>query len=120
MGNKRKFKKYAENVGLSICDEMLYSYYNVKGADQAKIEAAAVKVLRAVDAAKDNANIYFDKGVKAFESHEAYKKAKNEFFKALFNKIKNDLADAIDEALKEFNAAIPEEEKAKNKAFADA
>lgn len=111
MANKREFKKYVEAVGASACDAMMATYYNVEGADKEAIEKAIVKVLGAVGEARANSNVYFDKGVKAFENQAEYSKAKGEFFKKLFDKINADFAKNIDEALKIFNAAIPQSVK---------
>lgn len=108
MANKREFKKYVEAVGASACDAMMATYYNVEGADKEAIEKAIVKVLGAVGEAKVNSNVAFDKGVKAFENQSDYSKAKGEFFNKLFDKINGDFAKNIDDALKIFNATIPQ------------
>lgn len=116
MGNKREFKKSAEAIGASVCESMMTTYYNTDGVDKAAIEQAIAKVLGAVGAARSNANITFDKGVKAFDNLEAYSKAKTEFYKKLFVKISDDFNKELDEALKQYNAAIPAEVKASQKA----
>lgn len=116
MANKREFKKYAEAIGASIVGDMMDTYYTVKGVDKEAVEKAIAKVLGATAAAKSNANVFFDRGMKSFESHLEYNKAKEQFFKALFRKISKDFNEEIDGALKEYNAAIPESVKAENKA----
>ncbi len=120
MANKREFKKYVDALGSSVCEEMMTSYYNVEGADKKKIAAAIEKVLAAIGKAKDNANVYFDRGVRAFEDHKAYSKAKQTFFKNLFNKITTEFGEDINLALKDFNAALPASAKAANKEAAEA
>lgn len=116
MANKREFKKYVDAVGASACNAMLETYYNVKGADKEAINKAIEQILGATAAARSNANVFFDKGVKAFESKKEYSKAKEEFFKKLFDKITSDYSKELDEALKNFNNAIPAEVKAQQKA----
>ena len=116
MANKREFKKYVDALAAAACDEMMYSYYTVEGADKDAIAKAIEKVLVASEKARMNSNVYFDRGVKAFESEEAYIKAKREFFKALFKKVSGEFSTDMDAAIKEFNAALPAEEKARNKA----
>lgn len=111
MPNKREFKKYVEAIGASVCDEMMIVYYNVEGVDQDKIRESIARVLGAVGAATSRANVFFDKGVKAFPSVVEYSKGKREFFRALFRKISTDFSTEIDAALKEFNSAIPAEVK---------
>lgn len=115
MANKREFKKYAEAVGASACDAMMVNYYNVEGVDKEAIAKAIEKVLGAVGAACSNANITFDKGVKAFPDLKTYSAEKKAFFKKLFEKISFDFTAEIDEALKLFNAAIPQAIKDANK-----
>ena len=63
-----------------------------------------------------NSNIFFDRGVKAFADKKEYSKAKETFFKALFEKVSTEFTEEINLALKEFNAALPAEEKERNKA----
>lgn len=120
MANKREFKKYADALGASVIDEMVSAFYNVKGADKDKISKAIEMTLGAIGKAKNNANVFFDKGVRAFANVEDYNKAKKDFFKALFNKIETEFSDEINAALKVFNEALPEEEKARNKEIAAA
>lgn len=115
MANKRDFKKSVDAIGAAVCNEMMAAYYNIEGADKNAIAASIEKVLGSVVKAKDNANIFFDKGVKAFNDHQEYTKAKSEFFKSLFNKIHTEFGEEINSALKEFNNAIPEDVKKANK-----
>lgn len=115
MANKREFKKYVEAIGSSTCEAMMETYYNVKGVDKEAIEKAIEKVLGAIGAAQSNSNIYFDKGVKAFANPKEYSYEKKIFFKKLFDKISVDFNKEIDEALKIFNAAIPQEVKEQQK-----
>lgn len=115
MANKREFKKYVDAIGASACNEMMAAYYNVKGIDKDAVEKAIAKVLGAVGRAKSNSNVFFDKGVKAFDDAKAYSRAKSEFFKKLFQKISADFTAELDDALKTFNAAIPAEVKESNK-----
>ena len=111
MANKREFKKYVEAIGASACEAMMSTYYNVEGADKEAIIKAIEQVLGAVGADRSNANVTFDKGVKAFENLKEYSKAKKEFDKKLFVKISDDFTTQLDAALKIFNAAIPQNVK---------
>lgn len=109
--NKREFKKYVDALGASIVEEMMIAFYNVEGADRQLIGNAVGKVLDATEEARANSNVKFDRGPKAFENHKEYSKAKAAFFRQLFNKIYKDLDEAINSALKDFNAALPESVK---------
>lgn len=116
MVNKREFKKFVDAVGSSVCQEMMTAFHTVEGADRDAISKAVEQVLGAIGAARSHANIYFDKGAKGFDNHKEYRRAKEQFFRSLFNKITNDFNNEINSALKTFNAALPESAKADNKA----
>ncbi|MDE7412875.1 MAG: hypothetical protein K2N05_03665 [Muribaculaceae bacterium] len=118
MANKREFKKYVDALGASACDEMMYAFYTVEGADKDAISKAIEKVLLATNKARMNSNIFFDRGAKAFADKKEYEKAKKNFFKALFEKVTTEFSEEIQDALKQFNAALPEDEKKKNKELA--
>lgn len=114
--NKRDFKKYVESVGDSACASMVDVFDTTENIDKEKVANAVEKVIGAVAAAKSKADITFDKGVKAFDSLKEYSKAKKSFFKQLFKKISDDFVKELEEAVKEFNAALPAEVKSENKA----
>lgn len=118
MANKREFKKFVESLGASVCDEIMIAYYNVENADKDALAKAIQKVIVAVESARVNSNVHFDRGVKAFADKAEYSKAKKEFYKALFKKVSKEFASELEGALKEFNAALPAEEKERNKAAA--
>ncbi len=99
MANKREFKKYVDAIGASVIDEMIAAYYNVEKSDKAK----------------NNSNVTFDRGEKAFGDKKEYVTAKKNFYKSLFDKIFTEFDEETGAALKEFNAAIPEEVKMMNK-----
>lgn len=120
MASKRDFKKYVDQLGSVVVDEMVSAYYNVKEVDRDKVSQAIEKVLGAIGRAKCNSNVFFDRGEKAFESKEAYSKAKKAFFVALFDKIITDFNEEVNQALKVINEALPESERERNKAYAKA
>ncbi|MCH5230932.1 MAG: hypothetical protein J1F43_03970 [Muribaculaceae bacterium] len=116
--NKRDFKKYVESVGDSAISSMVEVFDSVENIDKGKVADAVEKMIAAVAAAKSNADVTFDKGVKAFENLAEYSKAKKSFYKQLFKKIYEDFYKELDEAVKTFNSAVPEEVKQENKAAA--
>lgn len=113
--NKRDFKKYVESLGDSACASMVEICEMHDNIDKAKAANAVEKVINAVAVAKSNADVTFDKGIKAFDSLAQYSKAKKAFFKQLFNKIYEDFYKELDSAVKEFNSGVPEEVKEENK-----
>lgn len=113
--NKREFKKSVQAVGDVAVAQIVDITESNDKIDKAKASNAVEKVISAVAAAKTNADITFDKGVKAFENLKEYSKAKKAFFRQLFTKINEDFVKDLDEAVKEFNEAVPEELKQENK-----
>lgn len=120
MANKREFKKYVSAVGASMCEDIMICYYNIPDIDHKAANEAVGKILGAMNEATKRSNVFFDKGKRAFESDEAYSKAKKAFFRAVFAKIAGDFRKDLEEAVKQFNAAIPQAVKEKNKEIANA
>lgn len=116
MANKREFKKYVDAVGANACESMMVTFHNVEGLEPKLVNDAITQVLSAVAAARSHANVFFDKGHKAFGSMEEYSKEKKAFFKKLFVKVNDDFAKELDAALKTFNSSIPQQVKDANKA----
>lgn len=115
MANKREFKKFATALGANVCEDIMINYYSIEGIDRKMAEESVGKVLAAVENATSRANVFFDKGARAFEDRKEYSRAKRAFFKDLFEKINKDFISEIDEALKMFNSSVPAEVKAHNK-----
>ena len=113
--NKREFKKYVEALGDSACASMAEVFDTVDNIDKAKVADAVEKVIAATAAAKSNADVTFDKGVKAFENIVEYSKAKKDFYRKLFVKIQDDFYKELEDAVKLFNSAVPQEVKEENK-----
>ncbi|MDE6294687.1 MAG: hypothetical protein K2M03_01345 [Muribaculaceae bacterium] len=111
MANKREFKKYVNAIGVLVTEEMLDAYVNVKNADRKAISEAVGTVMDAVETACKHANIYFDKGPKAFADMKEYSKEKKQFFNKLFNKINTEFNESIESAISKFNGALPQDIK---------
>ena len=119
MANKREFKKFVDQLGASVCESMVDICETVDNVDKKEAANAIELVLSACAAAKSNADVTFDKGVKAFPNLMEYSKAKKAFYRQLFKKVEDDFYKEIDEALKVFNAGVPQEVKEENKAAAN-
>lgn len=120
MANKREFKKFVDALGASVASQIASAYENVKGANREELQEAFSQLLGAVGAAKSNANRFFDRGRKGFGDAKEYARAKETYFKSLFNKIETDFNNEVSAAIKKFNAALPAAEKAANKEAANA
>lgn len=119
MANKREFKKYVDALGATVLDEMSCAY-NLNGIDRDKVINAMGMALSAIGKARNNANISFDRGPKAFADLRAYSKARREFYTALFDKIQTEFSEEMNQALKALNECLPAEVREQNKALANA
>lgn len=113
MANKREFKKSIDALSSAIVDEMMISYYNVETADKDKIIQAITKIIASAEKARRSANRLFGKKIREFETVEAYLKAKSAFEKDNFDKAVADYNDALGEALKLYNEAMPKNDSGK-------
>lgn len=105
--NKREFKKAVTSLGSGMVAQMFNLAVTAKNADRKSSDEALAKIWNAMESAKHKANTFFGKKERDFESKEAYLKAKKEFFKTTFKGISKEFSQAIDEALKTFNKAMP-------------
>lgn len=115
MANKRTFKKFVNGMASNVCEDMMIYRLSVKGIDSEAVESAVEKVIAAAARACVKANIRFDKAPRDFESKHEYNVSKNKFFAAEFSKISTEFIDEINVALKQFNAAVPQEQRQQNK-----
>lgn len=117
MANKRDFKKYVTAVCTAMSGDMLDACYSIEGLDRNSVDDAIIDILKAGELAIMLCNTKFDKTAKAF-SEGGYHKAKRSFNKSVYRKANKEFADAINAAVKKFNAAVPSEVKLKNQANA--
>lgn len=115
MANKRDFRKYVGNVVNNICQDMMIAYYNIENIDLNAIDEAIIDILKAGEFALAQSNVKFDRSIKSFNSPIEYSKEKAKFYRTVYNKIHKEFVEAIANALKKFNTAIPQEVKDRNK-----
>lgn len=117
MANKREFKKYITAVSQAVSQDMMDVCYTVDGVDCAAVQDAVIDILKAGELALVKANVKFDKTPKGCEEG-AYAKERRSFYNGLFKKVNTEFLEAVNAAIKKFNAAVPEQAKAENKAKA--
>lgn len=117
MANKRDFKKYVTAVCAAVSEDMMDAYYNVDGIDQNVVDDAVIDILKAGEIAIMLSNTKFDKTAKAFPNG-GYHAAKRSFNRGVYRKANKEFADAVNAAVKKFNAAVPAAVKAQNKTIA--
>lgn len=116
MANKRSFKKYVAYLTNNVCQDMMIQSCNNNQVNHELIDEAIIDVLKAGGDAVINSNVQFDKCKCAYDGNiRAYRADKAKFNRSLFKKINNDFLNAIENALKKFNSAIPQEIKDQNK-----
>ncbi|MCM1004809.1 MAG: hypothetical protein NC402_00750 [Prevotella sp.] len=119
MANKREFKKYVSEVANSVCSYMMDVLAFVPGVNEEEIHKAVITVLTASETAIVKTNVKFDKGHKAFPAG-GYSKARRAFFNTVYAKTQKEFNEAIEAAVKIFNAAVPAEIKEQNKKLLNA
>lgn len=117
MASKRDFKKYIAAASNAVSQNMMFVGCTVDGVDNDAVNEAIIDILKAAELSILKANVKFDKTPKAC-GEGTYSKERRAFYKALFKKANKDYVQALNAAIKKFNAAVPEEAKAKNKANA--
>lgn len=116
MESKRSFKKFVNELAQAICSDMMAVSIEVPGVNTDAIDQAIIKVLKGAEVALMMANAKFDKTESAFANRREYNKARRAFYKTVFDKAHTEFAECNTKALAEFNAAVPAEVKAANKA----
>lgn len=114
MANKRDFKKYITAVTNAVCQDMM-DICCLDSVDCNAVQDAVIEVLKAGELAIIRTGVKFDKTPGAFPEG-GYKNARRVFYKALYKKANKEFSETLNAAVKKFNAAIPEQVKAENKA----
>lgn len=112
MANKREFKKSVEALSSALVEEMLANLDQAKEADAKKINEAISRIAGAMLAARKETNVLFGKGVKEFANLKEYNEAKAKFTKDKYDRAIAGYNQALEEALKLYNEAMPKNEKA--------
>lgn len=115
MANKRTFKKTVDCLSGAICEDIMINFFAIKDIDKEKADASVARILDVTDAVRIGANHVFGKCVRDFADKKEYMKAKKAFFKKHFAELNATYGSNISEAIKEFNASVPDKIKEENK-----
>ena len=118
MANKRILKKSIDDLGNAMIEEMSIGYFNIENADKQLISSAINKILTAMNEAHKLCDVKFDKKHRDFESTKEYLQAKRSFIKENYDKLIADFNNLLEDALKDYNKAIPASEREANKKMA--
>lgn len=106
--NKRKYKKAVKALGASLCIEFFTIGNATKDVKTESVQKCINDVYCAMIMATHGANAVFPKRIRDFSNTGEYLKAKREFFRNLYVDLSSEYSAVIDNALKDFNAALPE------------
>lgn len=107
--NKREYKKAVQALGASLCVEFFSIGNSTPDMNIEKVQESMNNVYAAMSKAIRGANTVFPKRRKEFASNGEYMKAKREFFRELYVNLSAEFSAVIDQALKDFNAALPKQ-----------
>ena len=109
MANKRIIKKNISCIcGALAGDALLASYFD--NVDRARIEDIVRRVAALQETSLARVSFWFDKSPRDFSGDmRAYHKARKAYFRAGFEKLRNEFNQEVISILKELNEAVPED-----------
>lgn len=113
--NKRLLKKEIRMICGDLAGECVLADIAIPGIDSKKVNDIIIEVADLQQNALSRINFSFPQGEKSFENAGVYRKARREYFKAAFRKLKGEFNAHIAEIVKKMNEALPEEQKEANK-----
>ena len=116
MANKRQLKKRVRYACGDMAAELLVASHCLKGFDRADVVRIVNEIASLQETTLANASFAFDKNRAAFDTPEAYRKARHAYFKAAYKKLDDEFMAKMAEIVKEMNAAMPQAVKDANTA----
>lgn len=113
--NKRLLKKEIRMICGSLAGECVLAQVSIPGIDTNKFNDIIIELADLQQNALSRINFSFPQTEKAFENRSAYRKARDEYFKAAFKKLKAEFNAHIAAIVKQMNEALPQEQKEANK-----
>ncbi len=114
--NKRLLKKEIRTICGSLAGECVIAKLTIPGVNHEDFNKIIYELADLQDSAISLISVSFPQSASAFDGIKAYKDARRKYFKESFNRLKSIFNNRVDEIVKEMNAALPEEQKAANKA----
>lgn len=116
MANKRQLKKRVRYACGDMAAELLIASHCLKGFDRADVVRIVNDIARLQETTLANISFAFDKNNAAFDTPQAYRKARHAYFKAAYKKLCDEFEAQMAAIVKEMNAAMPQAVKDANKA----
>lgn len=118
--SKRLLKKEIRMICGSLAGECVIAKLTVPGIEAEKMNEIIFELANLQQNALSRINFDFPQSEKSFESAAAYRKARHEYFKAGYRKLKGEFNSHIEAIVKKMNQALPQEQKDANKKAAKA
>lgn len=115
MANKRTLKKQIRRVCGEIAAEAVIAYHSIPEVNSEAAGQIVGDVFELQCGSLSRVSFVFDKSRSDFENDAAYRAARRRYNAAAFAKLRTDFTEGVSKALKELNAAIPEEVRQANK-----
>lgn len=115
MASKKELKKFVRNTCGALAAEILLAYAAFPEIERKAVYNVIVKVASLQESSISRVNISFDKGRKAFSDDAEYNKARAVYFRKAYGKLIEEFNTAVSEIVKDMNAALPEDVRAKLK-----
>ncbi len=116
MANKRDLKKLIKYTCGDIAGECIFAKNYFDEVDCDKMDDIIIKAACLQTTTIDKVSVSFDKTLSSFDGNVAeYRKARNTYYKACYKALRQELADAVNEIVKEMNSALSQKQKANNK-----
>lgn len=115
MANKRQLKKAIKNVCGDLADVCIINRVYVPGVKPEEMNRLICEAAKLQCDTVENVTFAFDKIPGSFADRHEYNKARAKYFRQAYAKLRKEFADGIEGLVKEMNAALPEEQKERNK-----
>ncbi len=107
MANKRQLKKRISYVCGDLASDLILASYSMESIDRTKVNKILTDIATLQEDARAKVSFNFDKTVKAFDSKQAYNKARKEYNVQAFGKLRKDFSERAMDIVKQMNELIP-------------
>lgn len=118
--NKRLLKKEIRMICGSLAGECVIAKITVSGINPEKINEIIYEIAALQQNALQRTNFDFPQTEKSFANAQEYHKARHDYFKAAYGKLKSEFNNHVESIVKKMNEALPAEQKEANKKAAKA
>lgn len=107
MANKRQLKKRISYVCGNLAGDLILASYASKDIDRKTVNKILTDIATLQEDTRAKASFNFDKTVKAFDTVQAYNKARRDYNAKAFEKLRKDFSEQAMAIVKQMNELIP-------------